>query len=205
MIVTFYNKKGGTGKTSLAYSIAIDLDFYLLSNDDSFIEDYTDRSKIMPEIELIKGEDIIYDLGGFVNTDVVEIIENSDILVIPTTLDKDSVGDTINTLKEVSDFDSVPKLIILVINRYEKTDDERHKMPIQAMYDTLKKVSLKRNIHVKSVIIPESKILRNDISYTGKSIKQMCNENAFSRYRCRNIYPKYEKLLDAIKKFKESK
>ena len=32
-VITFFNKKGGTGKTSLSYSVAKDLDYPLLSND----------------------------------------------------------------------------------------------------------------------------------------------------------------------------
>ena len=54
-VITFFNKKGGTGKTSLAFSIAKDLNYPLLSNDDSVIEEiYPKKAKIMDKVELIE-------------------------------------------------------------------------------------------------------------------------------------------------------
>ena len=54
MIVTFFNKKGGVGKTTLAFNVAKDLDFFLLSNDDSVIESiYPNKAKIMSNIKLL--------------------------------------------------------------------------------------------------------------------------------------------------------
>ena len=55
MIVTVMTKKGGTGKTSIAFNIAKDLDYYLLSNDDSIIEKIYDKAKVLDELEIVDG------------------------------------------------------------------------------------------------------------------------------------------------------
>jgi len=38
MIISIWSKKGGVGKTSLAFSLAKDLKMYLITNDDSLVE-----------------------------------------------------------------------------------------------------------------------------------------------------------------------
>ena len=47
MVFSIWNKKGGVGKTALSYSLAKDLDYSMMSNDDSMIEiAYPDRAVI---------------------------------------------------------------------------------------------------------------------------------------------------------------
>lgn len=47
MKIVFWNKKGGVGKTALAYNVARDLNYFLLSNDKSIIEKaYPEKAKI---------------------------------------------------------------------------------------------------------------------------------------------------------------
>ena len=99
--VTFFNKKGGTGKTSLSFNIAKDLGFPLLSNDDSVIEDiYPNKAKILPEIQVIE-HDCIYDFGGYIDVGIIDIFKSSSTVVVPTTLDINSVKRTINTVSSL--------------------------------------------------------------------------------------------------------
>ena len=53
--IVLAGKKGGISKTTTAMNLALDLeDFYLLSNDDSVIENHdSDRIKIMEDLKLI--------------------------------------------------------------------------------------------------------------------------------------------------------
>lgn len=72
MVISIINKKGGVGKTPIAFSLAKDLGYYLQSNDNSVIESiYPDMAKISATPELI--DDCVYDFGGFVDTGVVNI------------------------------------------------------------------------------------------------------------------------------------
>ena len=65
-MISIFNKKGGVGKTSFAFSIAKDLGFYLQSNDASLIETiYPEMSKISERPT--KLENCVYDFGGFVD------------------------------------------------------------------------------------------------------------------------------------------
>ena len=54
MILSVINKKGGVGKTPIAFSLAKDLGYYLQSNDNSVIESiYPDMAKISPVQRLL--------------------------------------------------------------------------------------------------------------------------------------------------------
>ena len=76
-IVSFFNVKGGVGKTSFAFSIAKDLGLYLQSNDASIIESiYPKMSKISEKPQLI--DNCVFDFGGFVSHGILEIAKKSD-------------------------------------------------------------------------------------------------------------------------------
>jgi len=82
MKIAVFNKKGGVGKTSLSFSIAKDLDYFLISNDDSTIEiAYPNRAKIMREPKLI--DNCVYDFGGFVDLNILEVLNKTDLIIIP--------------------------------------------------------------------------------------------------------------------------
>jgi len=116
MRISIINKKGGVGKTSLAYSLAKDLEYFLLSNDDSVIEvAYPKMAKVMEEPKLI--ENVVYDFGGFVDAGVIKILEKSDYVVIPLTSDLNSFKKTVSIINEIKN-----KNIILVANKSEKED-----------------------------------------------------------------------------------
>lgn len=179
MIITFFNKKGGVGKTSLAYNIARDLDFFLLSNDDSIIEEsYKDKAKVMEKIKLIEGENIVYDLGGFVDKNAVEIFKASDLIIVPTIADVNSLKRTINTVKELSVFNTK----ITVIGNIVKPKDQDF-------------VSEYVNANF---FIRESRIFQNSL-IEQKSITEIFNESKLNKYRYRNIYQDYLDFFNFIK------
>lgn len=124
MKVVVINKKGGVGKTSLAFSLAKDLNMYLFSNDGSIINlAYPKMSKIQEEIE--DYDNCIYDINYTMQLSARNInilCNNADVVVIPLTADLNSFKKTMSLIKELEN-----KNIVLVANRSEKNDFEKIK------------------------------------------------------------------------------
>jgi cellulose biosynthesis protein BcsQ len=100
MILSIINKKGGVGKTPISFSLAKDLGYYLQSNDNSVIESiYPDMAKITEHPSLI--DNCIYDFGGFVDAGVLQIIKESDVVMIPCSIDFNSILRTVETIEEI--------------------------------------------------------------------------------------------------------
>ena len=185
MIVTIMTKKGGTGKTSLSFNLAKDLDFYLLSNDDSIIEKIYDKAKIVDKLEVVD-VDCIYDLGGFIDKKAIKVFKASDIIIVPTTLDANSIKRAINTIDEI---DIYCKNIVIVINRVKKQTIKKYKESIKILED------LKKDIFY----LRESEIITNSM-HTGKTITELYNKNGLSKKNYKNIFSEYQQILKYIKK-----
>ncbi|EHH2375875.1 ParA family protein, partial [Campylobacter jejuni] len=101
MIISVINKKGGVGKTPFAFSVAKDLEYFLQSNDNSIIEKiYPEKAKILPTPKKI--DNCVYDFGGFVEKGVLDIIKESNkIIIIPCTSNYNSLLRTLETLNEI--------------------------------------------------------------------------------------------------------
>ena len=183
--VTFFNKKGGTGKTSLAFSVAKDLNYPLLSNDDSVIEDiYPGKAKIIPLIKPID-HNSVYDLGGYVDVGIIDIFKSSSIVVVPTTLDINSVKRTINTVMEVNKY---CENIVIVLNRIKSNKLHKYKQSIEALKGLGKTI----------VYIRESEAITNSI-HLGKTISELYNQSNFTKNQYKGIFADYDNLLKIIK------
>ncbi|EAL6695120.1 hypothetical protein OL255_002013, partial [Campylobacter coli] len=100
MIISVVNKKGGVGKTPFAFSIAKDLEYFLQSNDNSIIEKiYPEKAKILPTPKKI--DNCVYDFGGFVEKGVLDIIKESNKIIVPCTSNYNSLLRTLETLNEI--------------------------------------------------------------------------------------------------------
>ena len=186
MIVSFFNKKGGVGKTSIAYSVAKDLDYFLLSNDDSVIETvYKNKAKVLDKLEVIENANVVYDLGGFIEDEIIEVFKKSDIIIIPATLDINSVKRTINTVVEIEKYN---KNIVIVINRISAKKQHKYKESILKLSELNKKIFL----------IRESEAFANSM-YKAKTITELYNENALMKNAYKGVYEDYTKLLNYIK------
>jgi len=180
MKISVINKKGGVGKTSLSLSLAKDLEYYLLSNDDSVIElVYPGMSKIMEKLKLI--DNVVYDFGGFVDVGVIEILNDSDWIIIPLTSDLNSFKKTISLIKEIDS-----KNIILVANRSEKDDFLKIEKYFKDFYD------------YPIFEIKNSRIWKKTFEEK-KSVLEIKNLNKMNKYIYRNSLVGYENLLEFIK------
>lgn len=181
MRISVINKKGGVGKTSLSFSLAKDLSLFLLSNDDSTIElVYKDKAKIMQKPKLI--DNAVYDFGGFVDTGVIEILNASDIIIVPLTADLNSFKKTVSLLKEIGN-----QNIILVANKSEKDD-----------FKTIKEY-FEKTYKFPIFEIKNSRIWKKTFE-TKKTASEIKNENKINQYIYRNSIAGYEDLIKHIKK-----
>ena len=181
MVISVVNKKGGVGKTPISFSLAKDLGYYLQSNDNSVIESiYPEMSKISASPELI--DNCVYDFGGFVDTGVIKIIKESAAVLIPCSIDYNSILRTVETIEEIVQFNSN---IIVIVTKTEKESD--FNSTVEAISNHFE------DLHFLELRL--SKVFRNCME-TGFSIKELYNENPLSRSAYKTVYKQYLTLLE---------
>lgn len=188
MRIVIANKKGGVGKTPLSFSLAKDLDFYLLSNDDSVIEAiYSTRAKIVEELKII--DDCVYDLGGFTSHGVLDVVRSSDLLIVPCFADIDALKRTIKTLEELA---PLAKETIVIVTKTERAED----------FDYVADPIKKRFPKVEIFELKKSRIF-NNVMEMGMSPIELAEESAISRYAYRSVIEQYRKIFNFVKKLKK--
>lgn len=184
MVISVINKKGGVGKTPIAFSIAKDLGYYLQSNDNSVIESiYPDMARISASPELI--DDCVYDFGGFVDTGVINIIKTSAIVIIPVSIDYNSILRAVETIEEIQPLN---QNIIVIVTKTEKEGDfEMVREAIGRHFDELQYFEFRL-----------SKAFKNAIE-TGLSLTELYNETPLSRSAYKTVYNQYNTVLELFK------
>lgn len=181
MVISVVNKKGGVGKTPISFSLAKDLGYYLQSNDNSVVESiYPEMAKITISPTLI--ENCVYDFGGFVDAGVIHIIKASAAVIIPCSIDYNSILRTVETIEEIGQYNE--NLIIVVTKTEKEGDFQAVQDAITAHFDDLTFFELRL-----------SKAFKNSIE-TGLSIKELYNENPLSRSAYKTVYGQYLVLLE---------
>lgn len=186
MIVSVINKKGGVGKTPLSVSLAIDLGFYLITNDDSVVEDvFPDKDMVMIQKEPTLVDECVYDFGGFVSDSMLHIIEKSDIILVPCDKKIDSKKRTVKTIQEISKFN---KNIFIVATDY-KNDKE-----LKDIKDDLLEV-------LPNTLILELKhtALYDKVVEFGQSFNDMAKESPLIKRNCNAVIGQYNKILNTVK------
>ena len=135
MVITFYNTKGGTCKTSLATAYSYLYNFPILTND-TLNHVYQDqellgtriyklgvnKSSLNPAI-FKSNKNLICDLSSsmsVLDSKIPAILRKTDILVIPTLTDNNSLLATATTLKLVQKY---VKNIHIIVSRIENSKD----------------------------------------------------------------------------------
>ena len=118
MLISIFNLKGGTGKTSLAYSLAKDLDSYYIANDsyNSIVGNI--YSKTIEELNdnIIADNTVIFDGGGFFDNTIKDILKHSDKIIIPLEADLNSLSSLESFIVELQ---KINKNIIYILNKIE--------------------------------------------------------------------------------------
>lgn len=194
MKIATFNKKGGVGKTPISYSLARDLNYYLVSNDDSVIETaYPDMSIIVEndnDLKLI--DDTCYDFGGFVDSGILKIIEGCDIVIVPVDNTRGSLLKKMNSLKRtlstLNDIEDIAKKIFVVAT---KTKSLKDFYEVQRVVDEHHKSE-----KIEYFNLPESSIF-DHIFINGCSILDMPKID--KRFKNNEAIKFYKKLLKRIR------
>lgn len=174
---------GGAGKTAISFALAKELDYYLISNDDSVIElVYPNMAKITKDLKVIN--DTVYDFGGFVDAGVTDIIKHCDIVIVPCINDLNSKMKAIKTITELSKFNE--RFLVIATRLENEQDFLEVKQAIQDKFP-----------HVEVLPLRKTKMLKNALEF-GDSPLELIAESKQIAYAGRNFIPEYKAVLKYI-------
>jgi cellulose biosynthesis protein BcsQ len=99
MKIAFFNKKGGVGKTPLSYLVAKELGFKIVTNDDNVISE--ELVTYQEKIDLRGIDNVVVDLGGWIDDNTADVLEACDIVFIPFNSKPNSIKRTKNLIEEL--------------------------------------------------------------------------------------------------------
>ncbi len=121
-----FNLKGGQGKSSIALNLALELKANVISNDvitqiedvlpeDNFLK--IEKSENFPLIE--ENIDIIYDLGGWIDSRIVDVVEDADLIIIPMI---NGIMNNKTSLNSIEQIKKINSKILIIANKTKKGD-----------------------------------------------------------------------------------
>ena len=192
----FFSLKGGVGKTSLASAISLELRFInqpvpVITNDPiSPLEELlgSENALLIQQDQEIpntfsKEDDVIIDLGGFVDERSIPVLEQAKTIIIPTLGSFLSLSGLVGTLQEVEKFN---KNIIIILNRVDKKEEHQVKTFIKE----------KGNYPIFSV--KTSKCFEN-IHYQKKSVAQMMEDEPLRRRSYDGVSKQIWEIINHLK------
>lgn len=183
MKIAVITTDGGAGKTAISFALAKELDYYLISNDDSVIElVYPDMAQITKEPTILN--DTVYDFGGFVDNGVLEIIKHCDIVIVPCINDINSKMKAINIIKELSKYNN---RFLVVATRLENTQD----------FNEIKGAIKDEFSSVEVLPLRKTKMLKNGLEF-GLSPLELIAKSKQIAYAGRNFIPEYKSILEYV-------
>lgn len=127
-------------------------------------------------------DDCVYDFGGFVDSGVLDIIKASNAVIVPCSIDYNTLMRTVETIEEII---TVNSNIIVVITKTEKESDfETFRDEISSFFEDLYFLELRN-----------SKIFKNSME-TGKTVTQLYQETPLSKSAYRTVYQQYQSLIE---------
>jgi len=183
MKIAVITTDGGAGKTAISFALAKELDYYLISNDDSVIElVYPDMAQITKEPTILN--DTVYDFGGFVDNGVLEIIKHCDIVIVPCINDINSKMKAINIIKELSKYNN---RFLVVATRLENTQD----------FNEIREAIKDEFSNVEVLPLRKTKMLKNGLEFGLSPLELIANSKQIA-YAGRNFIPEYKSVLKYV-------
>ena len=205
-LATFWNIKGGCGKTAISLSAYLEMKMNgssvkIITNDpvspigavvdeDDFVQ--LALKQDFPK-DLSKENNAILDLGGYLDNRVLPVLKKSKTIIVPTFTDYPSLIATQKTIKEIEPHNTN---IILIANKTTKND-------FMDTYETLRDVC--GNYRVFPV--KTSKVFEN-LYVERKSISQTMIDNPLLRKAYAEVSEQLKKIinhLDGVKDAKDKK
>ena len=193
MRITVWSSKGGSTKTHISLVLwellqqKTNNEWGIITNDI-----YTDLEDKIPTNQLLKigidedipivDDNIIYDMGGYIDRRLLKVIKKSDLIIIPTIPSIIYLTSHISSIKEV---EKINKNIIQIINRTKKND-----------YDEINDFMLEQGIQYPSFEVKESKVISN-LFEKGLTIKEQIERGLFNPHTKKAVEQLYN-IVDYI-------
>ncbi|NQU63595.1 MAG: hypothetical protein HQ517_04840 [SAR324 cluster bacterium] len=165
MKICVFNLKGGVGKSVISLNLALTMGYNVVTN-----EQYGRIEDVLPEKTFYRMKynqkkapdfaddaNIIFDLGGYVDTKVSGVLLQSDCVLVPVVFGtRDDVQVSINSINEIQSHNSN---IIIIANRTRKGDLERLEKIFHKLFDypilEVKQSTALRKIYENKVAIKD--------------------------------------------------
>lgn len=131
MIITVYNPKGGVGKSPISALIAKELDFRILTNDDSTNEDYLDIVEFQEKINIKNRDNIVVDLGGWIDENTLTILKASDVVLVPFNSKPNAIKRTISLIQDLKKVGINYNLIFTMYETAQEFDKTMEKFKLE--------------------------------------------------------------------------
>ena len=177
-IISIASTKGGVGKTSLAFSLAKDLGYRYATNDMSVVLNKYKNARYYPN-KIPLHPDTVYDFGGFDASHADEILRASDIILVATINDLNSIMKSLIFIKNYKE-----KTILVFANMIDNPNDAAMiRQKIHEHFPNLAFTYLRR-----------TKLLKNALE-TGMSARELYESSNHTQHVYKQAYSEYLKIL----------